>query len=286
MSQSSSPQKHKIGLVLGGGGARGLAHVGVLKVIERMGLKIDVIAGTSMGGLVGAMYAGGLPLEEIEAKIIEVASTRQMSRLIDISLTNWGLLKGNRVYDLLANTLGDSLTFADLKLPLSVVATDTRTNCEYVINSGNVIDAVRATISVPGFFVPVEQDTMTLVDGGLVNNVPVDVAQAMGADKVIAVDVMPDFSQNEPGKKPQEEMIRIPIIPGTLHEALHMVYLMMSQITAFKLAANPPTVLIRPSIPANIDVLTGFPRAREVIDLGEKSAISLSDELSTLLESS
>jgi NTE family protein len=282
MFENNPPNAPKIGLALGGGGARGLAHIGVLKVIERAGIQIDLIAGTSMGGLIGAMAAANLPLAEIEASIIELASTKQMSRLIDFSLSKRGLLKGMRIYDLLADTLGADLTFADLDRTLAVVATDTRSNREIVLDEGRVIDAVRATISVPGFFVPVEYQNMSLVDGGMVNNVPVDVVLGMGADLVIAVDVMPNFSRNVPGKMPEEVMLDLPVIPGVLHEAFNMVYFMMSVITDLKLAVNPPHVLIRPSLPADIGVLIGFDRAREIIDLGEKAAVNAYEELTAL----
>ena len=105
----------KIGLALGGGGARGLAHIGVLKVIERAGIHVVMLAGTSMGGLIGSMYAAGLPIPEIESGIVELASVKRLSKLVDFSLAGRGLLKGVRVYELLADTLGADLTFADLQ---------------------------------------------------------------------------------------------------------------------------------------------------------------------------
>ena len=119
--------------------------------------------------------------------------------MLDISLSQSGLLKGSRIYDLMANTLGPTRTFADLHLPFAAVAVDVNTGREVILRDGLLVDAIRATISVPGVFVPVTLGPYRLVDGGVLNNVPVDVARQLGADVVIAVDVLPSFGENEPG---------------------------------------------------------------------------------------
>ena len=153
---------------------------------------------------------------------------------------------------------------------------------EVILNEGKVVDAVRATISVPVIFKPVERDNMILVDGGILNNVPTDVAKGMGADQVIAVDVMPDFSQNTPGQPLVVLPIDPPSLPTFLQEAFHIEYLMISAMTRCKLQANPPDVLIRPDIPAEIDLLIGYDRAQEVIDIGEQATLDVIQDIAAL----
>src|SRR5512143_3015601 len=192
----------KIGLALGGGGARGLAHIGILKVLQREQIPIDVITGTSMGGIVGAMHAVGLSPEQMEAEAMKRGEINQIFKLIDVRLVGSGLLGGRRIKKMLAEMLGAETTFADLRLPFAVVSVDYTSGREVVLKEGNVVDAVRATMSVPGVFEPVELNNCQLLDGGVLNNVPVDVARDLGADKVIAVDVLPNFRLNQPGQEP------------------------------------------------------------------------------------
>jgi NTE family protein len=264
--------KQKTGLVLGGGGMRGLSHVGVLKVLDRAGVTIDLIAGTSMGGVIGALYAAGLAVERIEQEVLALANRASVRRLIDIRLSYRGLVRGERIYNLIADTIGPDIRFADLDIPLAMVAVDARTGCEVVLDTGKVADAVRATISVPGIFQPVETKNMILIDGGILNNVPTNVAHDLGADVVIAADVMPDFSRNTPGQPLVEPAIDPPSLPTILQEAFHIEYIMISAMTRYKLAAHPPDVLIRPAIPSEIDLLIGFERAEEIIATGEEAA--------------
>ncbi|MGF1497531.1 MAG: patatin-like phospholipase family protein [Elainellaceae cyanobacterium] len=176
----------KIGLVLGGGGARGWAHIGVIRTLEEAGVKIDYVAGTSIGALVGSVYAVGA-LDELEAFAAEATRDRLLP-LIDISFPGLGLIKGERVYELISQYLEDK-TFEQTHIPLRCVATNFLSNKEVVFESGRILDAVRASISIPGIFVPFKRGGVYLVDGGAVNPVPVDVGGEMGADLVIAVNL-------------------------------------------------------------------------------------------------
>ena len=179
----------KIGLALGGGAARGLAHIGVLKVLERMGIVPQMIAGTSMGSIIGAIYAKELDVDSLEQYAMEW-SRWKTAQLLDPALPRVGLIKGKKVEAILDTYLGED-NFSDLKVPFACVAVDIDTGEEIVIKEGLVASAVRASISIPGIFLPVEWDGRILVDGGLVNPVPVSTVREMGADFIIAVNVLP-----------------------------------------------------------------------------------------------
>ena len=265
-------EKGKIGLALGGGGARGLAHIGVLKVFERHGIPIDLIAGTSMGGLVGALYASGVKPEDMEKEMVRRGRVTEWVKLVDFTISTRGIVKGARIYDHLAMLLGKDLTFDDLRLPLSVVSTDLRSGREVVLQQGKIVDAVRATISIPLVFLPVERDGMKLVDGGVVNNVPVSVARQMGAQKVIAVDVLPAFGQNQPGETPVVQPLKTPGVPQPMRDTWHVILVMISELTAMRLREDRPEFILRPNLPTNTDVLVGFDRPGDIIRLGEECA--------------
>ena len=282
MDNKNGPNELKIGLVLGGGGIRGLAHVGVLKALQGAGVKVDLLAGTSMGGVIGSMFAAGMSVQRIEQEVLAIANTASVRRLIDIRPSYRGFVRGERIYNLIAGTIGAEITFADLELPISMVAVDARTGCEVVLNQGKVADAVRATMSVPVIFKPVETDDMILVDGGILNNVPTDVARSMGADVLIAVDVMPDFSLNTPGRPLVVPPIDPPSLPTFLQEAFHIEYLMISAMTRCKLQAHPAEIVLRPDIPAEIDLLIGYDRAEEVIAAGERAALNVIQDILAL----
>ena len=217
-SAVASVKRPRIGLVLSGGGARGLAHVGVLKVLERERVPIDVIAGTSMGAIIGGLYASGMSADEIERELgtvdwdalfasrIDRAELSQRRREQDFIVTpaiEFGLRDGSlrlplgarstrglelllRRYTLPVRTTDN---FDDLPTPFRAVATDMETGEAIVLGSGDLAMAMRSSMSVPGAFAPTEVDNRILGDGGLVNNLPIDVARAMGADVVIVVNI-------------------------------------------------------------------------------------------------
>ncbi len=178
----SSGADHRLGLVLSGGGARGLAHIGVLRVLEREGAKIDVIAGTSMGAIVGSLYATGMSAETL----YEIADALHWWEIVDLSLQS-GLLKGDRLQTVLAEHL--PADFADLEMPFAVTTTDIETGEAVVIMDGELVRAVRASSSFPGAFEPLQIRGRTLADGGIVNNLPVSAATLLGATRTIASDV-------------------------------------------------------------------------------------------------
>ncbi len=274
----------RLGLVLGGGGARGLAHIGVLRALDRAGITVDLIAGTSMGGLVGALYCAGVPLETVEVEVLRLGQVKEQLRLVDVSVTAAGLsVRGRRIYNMMADLLGEDLTFADLRVPLAVVATDIRAGREVILQGGLVIDAVRATISVPGVFMPVDLGDYRLVDGGVLDNLPVDVARGMGATRTIAVDVLPSFSQNTPGMSPVEMGLQLPFAPLYLNETYHVLMIMIAAQTESRLRQFPPDLLIRPALPPNVTLLSGFNRAEEIVDAGDAAAESVLPAIRALL---
>ncbi len=180
-----------IGLALGGGGIRGLAHLGVLEVLEEAHIPVDYLAGTSMGGLVGAVYAAGVPVADA------IAFAKRLG-LIDIASPdgNWrGLFGHAKIAKLLTELLGsDALTFEDLRIPLSVVATDIERGEMVVFNRGPLIPALLATSAFPIMFAPLQYEERWLIDGGMVNNLPVDLVRQMGAERVLGVNVPPSVT--------------------------------------------------------------------------------------------
>lgn len=273
-----------IGLALGGGGARGLAHLGLLRVLQREQIPVSFIAGTSMGGLVGALYAAGLPLAQVEAEVRRYSQISEQLKLLDVSISGSGLsVRGRRIYNFLADLLGDSLTFADLNLPLAMVSVDILTGREVVLQGGKVIDAVRATISVPGVFTPVDLGAYRLVDGGVLDNVPVDVARSLGSEPVVAVDVLPSFSQNWPGQTPVDSGLQLSVGPAYLKETYNVLMIMIAALTDERLHHFPPDLLIRPVLPPDVTLLVGFSRADEVIAAGEAAAEAALPQIQALL---
>jgi NTE family protein len=273
-----------IGLVLGGGGARGLAHIGVLRVLEREQIPIACVAGTSIGGLIGAVYAAGISMADLLAEVEQISKLSEFLRLMDVRISMQGIsVKGARIYDYIAGLLGPELTFADLQRPLAMVAVDLDSGRQVVLQGGLVSDAVRATISIPGIFAPAELGDFRLVDGGILNNVPVNVAHSLGAKKTIAVDVLPDYTANHPGQEAVVRPLTPPFLPGTLQELYQVLMVMIAAITHERLKASPPDVLIRPAIPADVTLLYGFSRASELIAAGEAAAETALPHIQALL---
>ena len=176
--------KPVVGLVLGAGSARGLAHIGVLQVLKEEGIDVDFIVGSSMGAMVGAIYASGADLYMLE-KMLDSMNTNLM---LDVQVPRFGFVAGKRVESLIT-LLTKNNSFAQLTPPLVVVATDLISGERVIFDQGLVAEAVRASISIPGVFTPVRKDDMVLVDGAVIDRLPVEVARDRGADIIIAVDV-------------------------------------------------------------------------------------------------
>lgn len=283
MSAEQTPRP-RLGLVLGGGGARGLAHIGVLRVLERERIPVACVAGTSMGGLIGALYAAGVAIERVEAEVVRLSRVTEQMRLVDFELSAAGLsVRGRRIYNMLAELLGEELTFADLRLPLAMVSVDVRTGRPVTLQGGLVIDAVRATISIPGIFTPVDLGDYRLVDGGVLDNVPVDVAHALGATHTVAVDVLPSYSRNQPGVAPVETGLQLAFAPQQFAEIYQVLMIMIAAVTEAQLRQYPPDLLIRPALSPHVTLLSGFNRADELIAAGEAAAVAALPAIHALL---
>ena len=261
----------KIGLALSGGGARGLAHIGVLKVLEQEGIPVDFLAGTSMGGVIAAAYASGLSVDYIEKEALRMGRLRNLITLLDRSLPRRGLVEGQKVQEYLTTHLGDK-TFEEMKIPLSLVAVDLISGQEVVLNSGSVVDAVRATVSLPGVFAPFRLGDYLLMDGGVLNNLPADVVRGMGANVVIAVDVSTGVNGLSRLLEVEQQGLPLTQLPLIIETLRRTVGIMEGQIMAYKLQEANPEILIHPALDDSITLLNGFPRAAEIIALGEEAA--------------
>ncbi len=297
--------KRKIGLALGSGAARGLAHIGVLKAFEEEGIQIDCIAGTSIGAFIGALYAAGVPVEKME-QVASQVDWRQLARLIDPILPTSGIIDGKKVSRFISELL-PAKTFEQLRIPLAVTTTDIETGEALVIKKGNLHEALRAAIAFPGIFTPVRFFDRFLMDGGLCNPVPVDVVRNLGARSVIGVcaipavmketseTYLPSRAKRRPGK-PFLELLNAERIESFLREMMgsaateedepregsahrkppgifrifsQSVAIMENQINALRLEKNQIDLLIRP--PLNGINLLEFHRAAEAIAAGEEA---------------
>jgi NTE family protein len=258
-------KNRKIGLALSGGAARGLAHIGVLEVLHKEGIPIDIIAGTSAGAMMGAIYASRLDISFMIKEAME-ANWKKLAPLIDPSLLKSGFIKGRKIKDLLAGYLGGDINFSDLKIPFACLATDIDTGEEVVINSGPVTDAIRASISIPGIFTVVKREGRYLVDGGLTTPVPVKVVKQMGADFVIAVNVNPDVTSRM--GKTYRQRIEKRKEPNIFQVMMQSIY-----ITTYAVAYNnllEADIVIEPDL---LHIGAGeFSKAGELIEQGRQAA--------------
>lgn len=182
-------KKKKIGLALSGGGARGLAHIGVLKVLHDHRIPVDFIAGTSSGALVGALYAGGVNI----TTLMGISTKVNWKSFFRIVLSKSGLVSSEEIEKFVITLIGKK-NFSEMDIPFTAVATDIKNGQEVLLNKGEVARAVRISCSFPWMYIPMKQDGQLLVDGVLKNNLPTDTVRRMGADFVIGVDVIPRIS--------------------------------------------------------------------------------------------
>jgi len=242
--------------------------------MEREGIPVSFLAGSSMGGLIAALYAAGWSGEQLEEEVLRMSRIHQLFKLVDVSRSRRGLLEGNRVRGYLRELLEKDLTFDDLRIPLALTAVDLRTGCEVILREGSLYDAILATIAVPGLFSPVRKDNFLLVDGGVLNNVPADVVRLMGADVVVAVDVSPTFPMeiaDESGMKGEDDIPSL--FPGFAIGFYVAELIMVSALTQVRLREMQPDILLRPSIPSNISIFWGLTHAAEAIVAGEESVL-------------
>jgi NTE family protein len=238
-----------IGLALGGGGGKGAAHIGVLSALAALEVPIDLIAGTSIGALVAAFYAIGYTPFDIEQWFQRAAARG----VLQSEFASGGFIGTRRIRALLHEALDDR-TFADTAIPIAMVAADLVTGREVVLQEGSLVDAVLATTAIPALFPPVAHGDHLLVDGGVLNNTPVDVAYGMGASWVIGVDLgglsesfsfAPADRPNTPGWHPRRLMPR-----AQLRVADRALAIIVARMTADRMAHMPPTVLLQPSVGA------------------------------------
>ena len=258
---SDSDFRPKIGLVLSGGGGRGNAHIGVLKVLARERIPIDCLTGTSMGSVIGAGYASGMSAQEMETEAHHMASLPRLFNLVDRRLPRQGLLVGERIHAYFAGHVGSSTTFDDLRIPLALVAVDIISGQEVVLCQGLVADAVRASVTIPGLMAPMEMNGHRLIDGGLLNNLPVDAARQIGAEVVIAVDVMGGLDSKLP-----------PWMGSMADDTKRSMQIALTRLYEYKSKQFPPDVLISLNGRLNLNSLTGFTHAAEAIAAGEAAA--------------
>lgn len=288
-------KKPRIGLALGSGSARGWAHIGVIRALEERGIKPDLVAGCSIGALVGAAYSGG-QLDTLE-KWVRKLGFWDVVRLMDVRMSG-GLIEGASLMASFADKLSD-IEIEQLPLPYAAVATDLASGREVWLQEGALPRAVRASIALPGIFSPVQIDGRWLVDGGLTNPVPVSLCRAMGADIIIAVNLNSDIVgrhlKSANGKKTVNETERDLFtqllkklntgvlesklkawgkgsdypVPGMFEVMASSINIMQDRITKSRMAGDPPDVLLSPSL-AQLGLLE-FDRASEAIDEGYES---------------
>lgn len=313
--------KPKLGLALGSGGARGWCHIGVLRALHEMGITPDVIAGSSMGALVGAAYAGGcLDALEVWAR---AQTRRSILGLMDVRLTGGGILGATGVVAML-NAVGLTGSLQDLPIPFTAVAADVRTGHEIWLRHGPAAQAVRASVAMPGLISPQRIDGRWLMDGGVVNPVPVSAARALGADVVIAVnpnaaisgafwtpvEYTPGLTAGLPGLSNLSDLV--PALPKSIPDALRNLWsggegedkvkdttpsgpaapayvalinaaidIMSDQIRRSRLAGDAPHVLLAARL-GDISVLE-FHRAAEAIEEGRRITLAQEDWIRTCI---
>ena len=275
--------KPKLGLALSGGGARGLVHIGVLKSLEEAGIQPDYLAGTSMGGVIAAGYASGLSPFELEQIANEHSAVRKLLRLADPAITINGLFHGGRLSNFFEQYLNGS-TFNDMRIPLTLVAVDLNSGQEVHLREGSLTEALRATVSIPGLLAPVERDGQRLVDGGLLNNLPVDVVREMGADVVLAVDVSPPTETFSYAQAFENKRFLSGSLGGLLAVLGDSINLLIRQQRKTKLILSPPDFLLSPTISPDVNAITGYHKAGPLISLGEETTRPIISDLREALK--
>lgn len=287
--------EERVGLVLSGGAARGLAHIGVLKSLERQGIRIDAVAGTSMGAIIGGLYASGYSVEELQRLALELDWQQALSDsppredvpfrrkqddrdfLIKQKLSfrddgslglPLGMIQGQNLAMLLESLLvhrSDTRDFDRLPIPFRAVATDIATGEQVILRSGHLPQAMRASMSIPAVFAPVELDGHLLVDGGMVNNIPIDVARQMGVDQVIVVDLGTPL-------RPVKELVTV---VDVMNQSITLMTRKNSEEQLKTLTTND--LLITPPL-AGFGV-ADFDRAEQMIDAGYRATEALAEPL-------
>ena len=272
----------KIGLALGAGGARGLSHIVFLEAFDELGIKPSIISGTSIGAIIGAVYASGIPAKEIKDAVNEIilqsskkfweihkrSDILKMINFIDPEIKPGGIIKGEKFVKFLQDQIKTD-KFNELKIPMKVVATDFRTNEEVILSKGNLMQAVRASYSLPGLFVPVELNGKLLIDGGMVNPLPYDIIKD-DCDITIAIDVSAKKNRNEKKLPPSYEVL------------FSAFQIMQNSIVTEKLKLSQPDILINTDI-RNIKVHE-FTKLASIYEQSQKSKEELKRKIAKLID--
>ncbi|HRW46387.1 MAG: patatin-like phospholipase family protein [Caldilineaceae bacterium] len=261
------PRPHAVGLVLGGGAARGIAHVGALQALEEQEIFPDVIVGTSVGALVGGLYAAGVSAARLRALIPTISWFDLVSlKMPGINLTDiakslpLGLLDLDKMIPWINSLVGSPVAIEELNLPFAAIGTDLLTGEIVVMNKGPLAPAIRASCGVPGVFTPYRRNGRLLVDGVVANNLPVNVAQDLGADYVIAVDLLPMNAGQEMERQAE---------PRNLAEVAMTALFMLARATQIEQALAD--VVISPAV-AHIN-LADLTASEALLDAGYKAMV-------------
>jgi NTE family protein len=302
MSASSTAATPRLGVALGGGSARGWAHIGVLSALEEEGIGADIVCGTSIGALVGGIYAAG-KLGAL-AEWVGSLTRREVFGLVDLAVGGGGMISGRRLMELYRQHLGD-VAIEQLPKRFAAVATDLRTGAEVWLQEGSLLAAVRASISIPGLFTPVLRGGRWLVDGALVNPVPVNLCRALGAELVIAVDLLgPGTGAHVPTPSDSPAVVRggsgwrafsrrfsrapseaaepaEPAPPGMNAVIATSLDIMQARISRSRLAGDPPDLLLAPRVRqlSPLEFADGQPTIDEGYDVVRRMLPALRDLL-------
>jgi len=260
----------RLGLALGCGSARGWAHIGVLHALREQGIEPDVVAGASVGALVAAARASNR-LQALDDWVRRLTQ-REVWRLVDTRFRGGGVMTGNRLMDEIALHVGDPL-IEELDLGFAAVATDLHTGEEVWIRNGPVMTAVRASSGVPGLFTPTWYLDRWLIDGGVVNPLPVSVCRALCTEVIIAVDLGRAVTQSDPAASSQVQ-------PSLFDSMASAVSIMQDAITRSRLVIDPADLVLRPDV--NHFALMDFHRAGEAIEIGRKHVESQATRLAAV----
>ncbi len=306
-SENHAEHKPRIGLALGSGSARGWAHIGIIRELEAMGIKANVISGCSIGALVGGAYASG-HFDALQTWV-EKLTWKDIVSFLDMSVMRGGAIRGEKLLDFARQHMQEN-NIEDLPMPFATVATDLEHGREVWLKEGSLLEAVRASISLPGLFTPVKRGDRWLVDGGLVDPVPVSLCRAMGADIVIAVNLNADLVGQRDKKKPavkaskntlwdrvpeawkselsQRKHALMQQLLGEQAEAPSMfevmygsLNIMQDRITRSRLAGDPADIILEPRL-AHIGLMD-YDKSEGAIAEGRRSVQRLESQIKALI---
>lgn len=272
------PDAKRFGIALGGGGARGYAHIGVMRVLQREGYRPSMIAGTSMGSIMAAFFAAGHSADEVE----QVLSQVSFWRFLDLKPLG-DMLNFSQLVRFLEPYLPQRIE--DFPIPLGITATDLITGTEVYFHQGDVFQAIRASIAYPGAINPIWVGEQLLADGGILNQIPVDLVRFLGAERVIAVDVTPlEVLREQPQKKTWwQQFFRRGIDVNPIQNVYRSVEIMQIRLAEIKLAVSRPDLVLRPSLEGI--GLFGFQQLEQAIQDGQAAAQASLDQIRQLLAS-